>query len=316
MSIIPPNKIPTQSQLVPWQPQYGSTGSPLSSQVRTANAPTGAAGGSFSLNGGISFGGGAPAAPQPQTRGSGSAGDAPTRYTGPGWQEQQMKDQSTKLQQNRQYAHDEAMARLQAQLAADAQAQKMEMLKNFSINGSFSGFGEAPGGQAPPIKIQMPIYQQMGGGGAMPQIQMPDMGAAQAAAFARAKDQVGRTGASALAGLRSAMGARGMLGSGNEFRGLGNIAQAGLGELGNVSREQAIQEAQARSQAALTGYQGAITMRGQDQQNLQAQNQLAQNLALGQYQGAITQRGQDMEMARMKQQQNMQILSGLLGAIF
>lgn len=313
-----PSGLPQQQQLPGGQSSYQLPQGGLYDSVRTASGggTTSPTGGSFSLQGGVSYGSQTPSAPQPQSRGSAPRGDAPATYTGPGWEQQKMADQSTKLQQERAARQAQEMARLQAQLAADAEARKMEMLKNFSINGQFSGFGEAPGGTAPNVKIQMPIYQQGGGGGHVPQIQMPDMGAAQAAAFARAKDRVGQMNSGALAGLRSQLGSRNMLGSGSEFRGLGNIAQQGLGELGNVTREQAIQEAQARSGAALTGYQGAITQRGQDQQNMQAMNQLSQNLALGEYQGAITQRGQDLELAKAKQAQNMQILQGLLQAIY
>lgn len=144
---------------------------------------------------------------------------------------------------------------------------------------------QAPGGGA-------------GGGAPQAHIQMPDASAANAASFARAKDQAGQIAQSALQGLRSSLGGRGLLGAGAEYRGTQNIAAAGLGQLGDVNREQAIQNAAAAQDFAKMGYQGDITQRGQDLASQQSANQLAAQIALGNYQGQISQRGQNIDMAQ------------------
>jgi hypothetical protein len=174
-------------------------------------------------------------------------------------------------------------------------------------------------------------------------IQTPDMTAANAAAFARAKDQVGQTSRGALTGLAGAMAGRGISGSGVEGRGITSVINQGQGQLGDVSRQQAIEQAQLAEQNALAGYQGDIsqratdigsmdTRRGQDigqrGQDISAQEaatnslvaQRAQDQAMAGlgYQGGITQRGQDIgasqnaqELAMRRQQQIMQALQGL-----
>ncbi len=103
-----------------------------------------------------------------------------------------------------------------------------------------------------------------GGPGAVPSIAYPNLAPGQEAAFARAKDKAALTGQSALTGLQQALAARGMLGSGVEAGGIQDIVKSGMGQLGDLTREQAIQQTQAAQKAAETSYQGAITQRGQD----------------------------------------------------
>lgn len=114
-------------------------------------------------------------------------------------------------------------------------------------------------------------------------IEMPDTSAAQANIFARAKDKVGLQTAGSLTALRSALAGRGMLGGGAEVRGAQNILTAGQGQLGETTREQAIQEAGRLSDFAKTGYEGAIAQRGQDVsmrgQNISAANAAADRAA-------------------------------------
>ena len=113
------------------------------------------------------------------------------------------------------------------------------------------------------------------GGGGTPSVSTipyPDLAPAQQAAFARQKDITGQTTQGALTGLQQALAGRGMLGSGVEAKGTQAILQQGAGQLGNLSREQAIQQTQAAQKAAETAYQGAITQRGQDiQQQIESQ---------------------------------------------
>jgi hypothetical protein len=120
----------------------------------------------------------------------------------------------------------------------------------------------------------------MGGGSAQPaqpavpaQFSMPDTSQAEAAMFARAKDQAGETSRGALTALRSELGGTGMLGSGNESRGTASILNTGQKQMGDVIREQTIQRANNAMKGAEVGYQGAIQQRGQD---IQAQSNQAQ----------------------------------------
>lgn len=97
-----------------------------------------------------------------------------------------------------------------------------------------------------------------------PSLAPPDTTAATAATFNRAKDQVGQTSQGALTGLRSALGGRGMLGSGIEGRGTANVVNQGQQQLGDVSRQSAITTADLAQKNAETAYAGGIQMRGQD----------------------------------------------------
>lgn len=132
-------------------------------------------------------------------------------------------------------------------------------------------------------------------------IDVPDTSTAQANLFARAKDKVGLQTSGSLASLRSALAGRGMLGGGAEVRGAQNILTAGQGQLGETTREQAIQEGNRLTDFAKAGYEGAITQRGQDitarGQDLSSQ-EAARDAALKAaqvgYEGQLTARGQDV----------------------
>lgn len=100
----------------------------------------------------------------------------------------------------------------------------------------------------------------------VPQVAGVDNSAANAAIFARSKDKVGETSRGALTGLRSALGGRGMLGSGAESRGTAAVVQEGQGQLGDTIREGAIQDTAQANKNATTNYEGSITQRGQDLQ--------------------------------------------------
>ncbi|HEX7048586.1 MAG TPA: hypothetical protein VF188_00105, partial [Longimicrobiales bacterium] len=121
-----------------------------------------------------------------------------------------------------------------------------------------------------------------------------DTRAAQAAAFARAKDTVGQVGAGSIAALRSVLGGRGMLGSGNESRGVASVINAGQGQLGDVARSQAVQSADLAQRTAEANYTGQINQRGQDI-----------GLAEANYSGQIGQRGQDLSAASERRRQDL-----------
>lgn len=143
----------------------------------------------------------------------------------------------------------------------------------------------------------------LGGSGAAANLPPPiafqgaDFSAAEQAAFARAKDKVGETTQGALTGLRSALGSRGLLGSGLEGKQTARIFTEGQGQLGDVARGQAIDAANQAQKNAELQYSGGITQRGQNLTAQQAANALAAQLQMADYSGQITQRGQDISAA-------------------
>ena len=141
---------------------------------------------------------------------------------------------------------------------------------------------------------------------------MPDMSAANAAGFAQAKDSVGEQMRGALTGLSGAMAGRGLAGSGFEGAGASQIVQQGQGQLGDVSRQQAVTNANLAQQAATTNYQGALTGRAQDIGEQEAsQNSL------------VSQRGQTMQarqaaadLALKRQQAEMGMFEAMKGTLY
>lgn len=114
---------------------------------------------------------------------------------------------------------------------------------------------------------------------------------AQNAAFGQAKSRAGALGRSSIESLRAEMAQRGIVGGGTEGRGLTDRLAAATNPLSDLNT-QALHEnvgiaehnQDLRQQSTNTGYQGAITQRGQDisalanQQQLRAQQQ-SQSLA-------------------------------------
>lgn len=189
-----------------------------------------------------------------------------------------------------------------------------------SLPPSIAGLSAAAGHVAGP--------SASGASGAPPPARMAnvDTSAAEAATFNRAKDQVGQTASGALTGLRSALGGRGMLGSGIEGRATAAAAIGAEHELGDVTRQSAITKANLDNQNATTNFQGGIQQRGQDIQREEAGNSLAGDLAKTTYEGQIQQRGQDIqaanaakaleiEQAQLGAQQRSTALAGLNAAL-
>ncbi len=153
-----------------------------------------------------------------------------------------------------------------------------------------------------------------------------DTSAAEAASFAKAKDQVGSEATGSLTGLRSALASRNMLGGGLEERGTVAAGTAAEGQLGDVTRQQAVTRADLAQKNAETNFTGDIAQRGQDFQKEEAGNTLAADLAKTTYQGQITQRQQDIqyqtsqealaiEQAQIAAQQRATALAGLESAL-
>lgn len=103
-----------------------------------------------------------------------------------------------------------------------------------------------------------------------------DTSAANSAAFARAKDVAGKNARAEIESLRGVLGETGQLGGGAEAAATRGIIEDAAGQVGQVSREQAIQAAQQAQQNAIINYQGGITQRGQNIQHEEAMARLAQ----------------------------------------
>jgi len=228
-------------------------------------------------------------------------------------------------------------------IKAAADAAGVPILGSSTSSSSSTGSGAASGSAYPtvtPPSIAGLTAAAAGGGGTgvstgtgsgggstgYSRIAPVDTTEAENASFAKAKDQVGQESSGALTGLRSALASRGLLGGGLEERATASAANAAAGQLGDVSRQQAVTRADLAQQNAQTNYQGAITQRGQDFQKEEAGNSLAGQLALGSYQGQITQRGQDIqaanaakaleiEQAQLAAQQRSTALAGLESAL-
>lgn len=101
---------------------------------------------------------------------------------------------------------------------------------------------------------------------------------ARAAAFARAKDQAGRVARSSLTSIAEEMAGRGISGSGIEaLRAAGGIGEAAE-PMQELTRTQAMGEAQRAADISDLGYQGGITQRGQDLANRQSYLALLRSL--------------------------------------
>lgn len=150
-----------------------------------------------------------------------------------------------------------------------------------SLNGLLGGIMGSGGGTSGALGGLNGLVAPGGGtSGAVGPLAMPDTSAADSASYNRTKDQVGQSSAGALRGLRESLGARGMLGSGLESRGTEQIAEAGLGQLGDVSRQQQIDNSNRAQHTAEVNYQGAITQRGQDISAAEAAAQRNQTVLL------------------------------------
>jgi hypothetical protein len=199
-----------------------------------------------------------------------------------------------------------------------------------AIGGSGSGSSSSYSGNtapssAPPIQAPSIGAPSSAAPSAIAPIAPIDTSAADSAIFAKAKDQVGQTSQGALTGLRSALAGRGMLGSGAESRGTASIINRGQGELGDVSRTQAIKNVDTNLDVAKTNQGATLSGRGQDISREQSQNSTNASMAMDRYQGQIAQRGQDIQHEESQAQlqltkslqeaaQRQQILQGILGA--
>ena len=110
-------------------------------------------------------------------------------------------------------------------------------------------------------------WAMIGGGGGAAQVAPVapiDTSAARAAQFAREKDRSGQMARGALNSLYDLMAATGRAGSSIEAGGAAGVLGGAAGRLGDLSREQYIQDLGIGEKQASEQYQGRITQRGQD----------------------------------------------------
>lgn len=199
-----------------------------------------------------------------------------------------------------------ALAGLMSSLGSGASAQfgGGAQSSGAGVGGFGSGGAGVPGGGVPGGGTNVT------GGGHLPSLTMPDQSAGTAAAYATAKDQVGKAGRASLDSLRGELGASGMLGGGAEGQLTRDVIQGSEGQLGQVSRDQASKGADLSADFAKTNFAGGITQRGQDVSSQEAQARLAQEARLSDANLAF----QKQQAASSNQLQMLQIaLSGLKG---
>ena len=107
-------------------------------------------------------------------------------------------------------------------------------------------------------------------GSALPMPTPPDASSATRAAFAQAKDTAGQLARSSLTSLAGELGSQGMLGGGAQAGATRDIIGQSVNAEGAASRAEAQKTADIASQYGLAGYQGDVTMRGQDIQKQEA----------------------------------------------
>ncbi len=149
--------------------------------------------------------------------------------------------------------------------------------QNFSYSPGGGGGARGGAGGGGSFDALMAKYGGSAGGKVAPvrraTLDRGAIAAGDAAAYSQAKDQVGDSTGGLMKALGSQFAGRGLRGSSIEGRAIGSGLEAGMGELADVSRGQAIEGSRRSTQLGLANYEGDISQRGQD----------------------ITQRGQDMD---------------------
>ena len=126
-----------------------------------------------------------------------------------------------------------------------------------------------------------------------------DMTAANAAIYGRAKDVAGQTGRASIDTLRGVLGETGQLGGGAEAQGVRDIVESAAGQVGDVNREIAIQNARQGLDVARTNQAAGITQRGQDIQAQEAAARLAQQQANIMFQQQMAKSQQQLDLLRL-----------------
>lgn len=190
------------------------------------------------------------------------------------------------------------------------------------IGGGGAVSGSAGGGQTPGWPGESPGAPGSSTYSTVPRVQAVDNTAANAARFGQAKDQAGQTARASLTALRDELGGRGMLGGGVEAGATSGLIERAAQGSNDMTRQNAITDANQANENAQLNYTGSITQRGQDEslyattrgQDLNAQQGRDAN-ALQYRAQDITQRGQDISQAQGLAAQQQQSLQGLLSVL-
>lgn len=157
----------------------------------------------------------------------------------------QQQEQQAVIEQRMAAAADAArrgQMELAAKLQADAEARRLGMLSTLKTTA---------GGIAPPAVTHAGIGPT-------------DEVAARGAAFARAKEQAGRTALSSLKALQDVVESQGLMGSSIEAARAGEIVGGARADVGDFTTEQLISDLNRAAEISDLSYQGGITQRGQD----------------------------------------------------
>lgn len=109
-------------------------------------------------------------------------------------------------------------------------------------------------------------FSSRGGLGNEPRVSLDTnaIDAGDRAAFSQAKDKVGGATQGLMKSLSNQFASRGLRGSSMEGRAIGSGLEAGMGQLDDVARGQAVEGSRRALDVAKTQYGGDITQRGQD----------------------------------------------------
>jgi len=134
-------------------------------------------------------------------------------------------------------------------LVSEMDAARQQDVLQAAIEGRHRGYAAADR-----LEQQRYLDQLMGRlgltGGGGGDVAEPSSSAAEDAAFARAKERIGRTTRGAMTAMGSQMAERGITGSGIEGAATRDIINAGAGQLGDTTREQMIQSLERARQVA------------------------------------------------------------------
>ena len=132
----------------------------------------------------------------------------------------------------------------------------------------------------------------MSGSGGAPMPTLPSPQSTAGIQFARAKDTVANSLTGLMKAVRDNYAGRNLSGGTGEMNAVGNILLGGQKQLADTARAGALADANTANDFAKTGYEGALTGRGQD---------ISANNALNALE--LQARGQDLEQSRFAQSQ-------------
>lgn len=137
------------------------------------------------------------------------------------------------------------------------------------------------------------------GGGNVGNIAPIDMTASNAATFANAKDQAGQEARASLSSLQGILGETGQMGGGASTQAARDVTENALGQLGAVTRQNAVTNAGQNLDVAKTNQATQLAERGQNIAAQEAQARLAQQQVALQFQEQMARSQQSLELLRL-----------------